>query len=241
MRSATARSYSCRPCLRQSPPRDSGRGSPTRSGRLRAEPALRSRGRTAPRSWSTSCSCTRRDRSPPCSGATTATRVGGVRRPRRAAAAARPRHGGAYEYGSRAGVWRLARIFDEAGVPVTVSAAAVALELNPAVPAWMREREHDLMGHGWRWIQLWGLRATRSASTYAARSRATSARSGSGRSDGTARRGRASRRESCSSRRAAFSTTRTRAPTTSRTTSAPAACPFSSCRTRRRTTTAATS
>ena len=39
-----------------------------------------------------------------------------------------------YEYGSRAGVWRLARIFDDAGVPVTVSAAAVALELNPAVP-----------------------------------------------------------------------------------------------------------
>ena len=38
-----------------------------------------------------------------------------------------------YEYGSRAGVWRLARIFDAAGVPVTVSAAAVALELNPAV------------------------------------------------------------------------------------------------------------
>ena len=62
-----------------------------------------------------------------------------------------------YEYGSRAGVWRLARIFDDAGVPVTVSAAAVALELNPAVPAWMRERDHDLMGHGWRWIQLWGL------------------------------------------------------------------------------------
>ena len=62
-----------------------------------------------------------------------------------------------YEYGSRAGVWRLARIFDEAGVPVTVSAAAVALELNPAVPAWMQEHDHDLMGHGWRWIQLWGL------------------------------------------------------------------------------------
>src|SRR5215470_5785615 len=33
-----------------------------------------------------------------------------------------------YEYGSRAGVWRLARILDGAGVPVTVSAAAVALE-----------------------------------------------------------------------------------------------------------------
>jgi peptidoglycan/xylan/chitin deacetylase (PgdA/CDA1 family) len=62
-----------------------------------------------------------------------------------------------YEYGSRAGVWRLARIFDAAQVPVTVSAAAVALELNPAVAEWMRERGHDLLGHGWRWIEPWTL------------------------------------------------------------------------------------
>ncbi|MHB1836306.1 MAG: polysaccharide deacetylase family protein [Solirubrobacteraceae bacterium] len=60
-----------------------------------------------------------------------------------------------YDYGSRAGVWRLARIFDEFGVPVTISAAAVALELNPGVPAWIRERGHDLLGHGWRWIEPW--------------------------------------------------------------------------------------
>jgi peptidoglycan/xylan/chitin deacetylase (PgdA/CDA1 family) len=60
-----------------------------------------------------------------------------------------------YEYGSRAGVWRLARIFDAAGVPVTVSGAAVALELNPDVAAWMREHDHDLMGHGWRWNEAW--------------------------------------------------------------------------------------
>jgi peptidoglycan/xylan/chitin deacetylase (PgdA/CDA1 family) len=60
-----------------------------------------------------------------------------------------------YEYGSRAGVWRLARIYDEAGVPVTVSAAATALELNPSVAAWMRERDHDLLGHGWRWTEYW--------------------------------------------------------------------------------------
>lgn len=60
-----------------------------------------------------------------------------------------------YEYGSRAGVWRLARILDAAGVPVTVSGTAVALELNPAVAAWMRERDHDLMGHGWRWTEPW--------------------------------------------------------------------------------------
>jgi len=57
-----------------------------------------------------------------------------------------------YEYGSRAGVWRLARIADQAGIPVTVSGTAVALELNPAVADWMRERGHDLLGHGWRWI-----------------------------------------------------------------------------------------
>jgi peptidoglycan/xylan/chitin deacetylase (PgdA/CDA1 family) len=62
-----------------------------------------------------------------------------------------------YEYGSRAGVWRLARIFETAGIPVTVSAAAVALELNPHVAAWMREHDHDLLGHGWRWIEHWTL------------------------------------------------------------------------------------
>jgi peptidoglycan/xylan/chitin deacetylase (PgdA/CDA1 family) len=60
-----------------------------------------------------------------------------------------------YEYGSRAGVWRLARIFDGANVPVTVSAAAVALDLNPAVAEWMRAHDHDLLGHGWRWNEPW--------------------------------------------------------------------------------------
>jgi peptidoglycan/xylan/chitin deacetylase (PgdA/CDA1 family) len=54
-------------------------------------------------------------------------------------------------------VWRLARIFDAAGIPVTVSGAAVALELNPEVAAWMNERGHDLMGHGWRWTEAWRL------------------------------------------------------------------------------------
>jgi peptidoglycan/xylan/chitin deacetylase (PgdA/CDA1 family) len=60
-----------------------------------------------------------------------------------------------YEYGIRAGVWRLARIYDEAAVPVTVSGSAVAIELNPGVADWMRERDHDLMGHGWRWTESW--------------------------------------------------------------------------------------
>jgi peptidoglycan/xylan/chitin deacetylase (PgdA/CDA1 family) len=62
-----------------------------------------------------------------------------------------------FEYGSRAGIWRLARIVDEATIPVTVSATAAALELNPAVAGWMNERGHDLLGHGWRWIEPWRL------------------------------------------------------------------------------------
>lgn len=59
-----------------------------------------------------------------------------------------------FEYGSRAGVWRLARLFDRTGIPVTVSACAVSLERNPAVVAWMQARGHDLLGHGLRWTEF---------------------------------------------------------------------------------------
>ncbi|MFN2471012.1 MAG: polysaccharide deacetylase family protein [Gaiellaceae bacterium] len=60
-----------------------------------------------------------------------------------------------YEYGSRAGIWRLAHLFDRAGIPVTVSACAAALERNPDVAGWMVEREHDVLGHGLRWTEPW--------------------------------------------------------------------------------------
>jgi peptidoglycan/xylan/chitin deacetylase (PgdA/CDA1 family) len=62
-----------------------------------------------------------------------------------------------YEYGSRAGIWRLARLVDGYGVPATVSAAAVALEQKPEVSEWVLERGHDLLGHGWRWLPQWEL------------------------------------------------------------------------------------
>lgn len=64
---------------------------------------------------------------------------------------------GHYDYGSRAGIWRLARLIDEAGVPATVSATATALELNPAVAEWLNERDHDVLGHGWRWLPPWSM------------------------------------------------------------------------------------
>ncbi|MGB3541033.1 MAG: polysaccharide deacetylase family protein [Mesorhizobium sp.] len=57
-----------------------------------------------------------------------------------------------YEYGSRAGIWRLFRLFDRYNVPATIFGAAVALERNPDVAAKMNERGDDIVGHGYRWI-----------------------------------------------------------------------------------------
>ncbi|MBW8812747.1 MAG: allantoinase PuuE [Caulobacterales bacterium] len=57
-----------------------------------------------------------------------------------------------YEYGSRAGVWRLLRLFERYGVPVTVFGVAMAMERNPAVVEAMLEAGHEIASHGWRWI-----------------------------------------------------------------------------------------
>jgi len=56
-----------------------------------------------------------------------------------------------YEYGSRAGIWRLFRVFDHADIPVTFFAAAVALERNPEVAAKLARRGDEAAGHGYRW------------------------------------------------------------------------------------------
>jgi peptidoglycan/xylan/chitin deacetylase (PgdA/CDA1 family) len=60
-----------------------------------------------------------------------------------------------YEYGSRAGIWRLARLFDEYGVKVSVYAAALALERNPEVGKWIERSGHEPCSHGWRWEEVW--------------------------------------------------------------------------------------
>ena len=57
-----------------------------------------------------------------------------------------------YEYGSRAGVWRLLRLFERRGVPVTVFGVAMAMERNPAVVGAFLEAGHEIASHGWRWI-----------------------------------------------------------------------------------------
>ena len=57
-----------------------------------------------------------------------------------------------YEYGSRAGFWRLMRLFRAFDVPVTVFAVAMALERHPEAAAAMLEAGHEIASHGWRWI-----------------------------------------------------------------------------------------
>ena len=57
------------------------------------------------------------------------------------------------EFGSRAGAWRLARLFDDYKVKATISACAQALERNREYAAWIGEGGHDVMGHGWRWTE----------------------------------------------------------------------------------------
>jgi putative urate catabolism protein len=57
-----------------------------------------------------------------------------------------------YEYGSRAGVWRLLRLFERYHVPVTVFGVALAMQRNPAVVEAFLEAGHEIASHGWRWI-----------------------------------------------------------------------------------------
>ncbi len=57
-----------------------------------------------------------------------------------------------YEYGSRAGVWRLLRIFEEYQVPLTIFAVGMAVERNPSVIRAMVESGHEICSHGYRWI-----------------------------------------------------------------------------------------
>jgi allantoinase len=57
-----------------------------------------------------------------------------------------------YEYGSRVGLWRLLRLFAERRVPISVFAVAMALERHPAAARAIVEAGHEIVSHGWRWI-----------------------------------------------------------------------------------------
>lgn len=57
-----------------------------------------------------------------------------------------------YEYGARAGFWRLHRMFTEANVPVTVYGVASALARSPDHVAAMQDADWEVASHGLRWI-----------------------------------------------------------------------------------------
>ncbi|MEO5326027.1 allantoinase PuuE [Mesorhizobium sp. CC13] len=57
-----------------------------------------------------------------------------------------------YEYGARAGFWRLHRMFTETSVPVTVYGVASALARSPDHVAAMQDADWEIASHGLRWI-----------------------------------------------------------------------------------------
>jgi putative urate catabolism protein len=57
-----------------------------------------------------------------------------------------------FEFGSRAGFWRVHRIFREHGLPLTVYAVGQALERNPDAARAMVDAGWEVASHGWRWI-----------------------------------------------------------------------------------------
>ncbi len=57
-----------------------------------------------------------------------------------------------YEYGSRAGFWRLLRLFKERDLTATVFAVGMAIERNPEAARAMVDAGFEIASHGWRWI-----------------------------------------------------------------------------------------
>lgn len=58
-----------------------------------------------------------------------------------------------FEYGSRVGIWRLLKLFDEYSIPTTLFATGMALQQNPPLADYLRQAaQHEVAGHGLRWI-----------------------------------------------------------------------------------------
>lgn len=64
---------------------------------------------------------------------------------------------GIYEYGSRAGVWRILREFEQRGLPLTVFGVGMALQRHPELVQACQQLGHEIACHGWRWIHYQAL------------------------------------------------------------------------------------
>ncbi|MGY8524972.1 allantoinase PuuE [Paracidovorax citrulli] len=62
-----------------------------------------------------------------------------------------------YEYGSRAGVWRILREFERRQLPLTVFGVSMALQRHPELTRAFVELGHEIACHGWRWIHYQNL------------------------------------------------------------------------------------
>lgn len=62
-----------------------------------------------------------------------------------------------YEYGSRAGFWRIHQAFQQRGLPMTIFGVAMALARNPAIVGAIKSADYDVVSHGWRWIHYQNL------------------------------------------------------------------------------------
>jgi chitin deacetylase len=58
-----------------------------------------------------------------------------------------------YEYGARAGFWRLHRLFTGAKIPVTIYGVATALARNPEQVAAMKDAGWEIASHGLKWVE----------------------------------------------------------------------------------------
>ncbi|MEG0448017.1 MAG: polysaccharide deacetylase family protein, partial [Comamonas sp.] len=66
---------------------------------------------------------------------------------------------GIYEYGSRAGVWRILREFEKRGLPLTVFGVATALQKHRELAQAFAELGHEVACHGLKWIHYQGVPA----------------------------------------------------------------------------------
>jgi peptidoglycan/xylan/chitin deacetylase (PgdA/CDA1 family) len=62
-----------------------------------------------------------------------------------------------YEYGSRAGAWRILREFERRKLPLTVFGVTLALKRHPELTAALLEQQHEIASHGLRWLHYQGI------------------------------------------------------------------------------------
>ena len=65
-----------------------------------------------------------------------------------------------YEYGSRAGFWRLDKLFKEKKIPITIFGVASALEKNLEVCEAIKNGNYEIAAHGYRWIDYQNIKKT---------------------------------------------------------------------------------